>query len=147
MKTLDEAWEWYQSASQYLKLVERLGEHYWQALPWESGLERDERFRDLNGKIVAGEVRSCLAHLNDLAIVVLFSVFESQVRQHILKEIEKEVKQLQHQALRLAAAEAQERIDEGSFFHVLQPFKDGYADATLQCSVIESTHRRTKPHS
>jgi hypothetical protein len=39
------------------------------------------------------------------------------VRQIVLAEIEPEVNALKHRALQLAAKEAQERIEEGSFFH------------------------------
>ena len=136
MMSLDEAWRWYENTFRYLKLMGRLGRGYWDALPWQQGLERDDHFRLLDGENVSGEVDHCLTFLDDLAVVVLFSEFESRVRAHVLMEIEDEVKALTHPVLRLAAEDVRTKIDEGSFFQVLQPYKERHADLVEQVNQV-----------
>jgi hypothetical protein len=136
MNTLEEAWQWYETTCRHLKLLRRLGEHYWDLLPWDRGLEREERFHTLEGDQVQTEAAFSLTHLDDLAVVVLFSVFEAQVRQHILDEMLPEIRNLRHRALRLAAEETQRQVSEGSFFRVLQPFKDAHADLVEEVNQV-----------
>lgn len=47
MKTLQEAWQWYECTARQFHLLERLSHRYWTDLPWDI-LERDERFRYLD---------------------------------------------------------------------------------------------------
>ncbi|HEX5273358.1 MAG TPA: hypothetical protein VFW33_22835 [Gemmataceae bacterium] len=136
MMTLEDAWRWYESTRLLGRRMERLARHYWDELPWAGRLERDDHFRDLEQVRVAEEADFALAYLDDLAVVVLFSVFESLVRHHILAELREESKAIRHQALRAAAAEAREKVEEGSFFHVLEPFKGRYADLVEQVNQV-----------
>jgi hypothetical protein len=46
MTELDQAWAWYDAARATLKVAERLGEKYWDDLPWEGMLGRDNRLRN-----------------------------------------------------------------------------------------------------
>ena len=48
MKTLDDGWQWYQQAKFQVRLVRRLASKYWNDLPWEAKLEKDDRFKDLD---------------------------------------------------------------------------------------------------
>src|SRR5262249_59256196 len=96
MNTLADAWKWYQNTSQQLLLMKRLATKHWDALSRDEHLGQDDRFRLLNREVVEEEASFGLKHLQDLAIVVLFSVFEAQVRQHVLAEMEAEVKPLHH---------------------------------------------------
>ncbi len=136
MKSLDDAWRWYENTFRYLKLMGRLGRSYWDALPWEQGLERDDHFRLLDGEKVSQDIDHSLTHLDDLAVLVLFSAFESEVRVHVLLEIADEVKALIHPALRQAAEEVRTKIDEGSFFQVLQPYKEKHSDLVEQVNQV-----------
>ena len=54
---------------------------------------------------------------------MLFSVFESNVRATVLQEVEDEEPQLQHRAIIKVVTAAKQRIDEGSFFAVLESYK------------------------
>ncbi|MBY0522660.1 MAG: hypothetical protein K2R98_04655 [Gemmataceae bacterium] len=112
MNSLDEAWRWYENTYQQLYLMERLARRYWEQLPWEKVLDRDDHFRDLNSSRVEAGAKFSLAHLNDLAVVVLFSVFESIVRAQVLDELAAEEGHLRHRAIRKAVAEATRRGGE-----------------------------------
>jgi hypothetical protein len=136
MNALDEAWNWYQALRQQARLMERLAEHYWVELPWEGRLGHDDHFRALDQGQVRADAQLALSRLDDQAVVVLFSSFESLVRQQVRDEIEQEVPALRHRALKLAAVDTLQRVDEGSFFHVLQPFKDAHADLVEEVNQV-----------
>ena len=123
MTTLDEAWAWYQAVRRLAKLTRRLAENHWDSLGWEGSPGKDEFLRNLNPENLAEEAASITDALADLAVLVLFSVFEATVREAVLAEVLPEVERLSHPALRHAAGEACERIENGSFFGVLKPFK------------------------
>src|SRR5438094_507829 len=116
MNTLEEAWNWYENTRGQLRLMRRLGGRYWEDLPWDKGLGGDNRFHDLEGDKVQAAADSSLSHLDDVAVVVLFSAFESLVRRRILREVEEEAATIQHRALKFAVEEARQAIAEGSFF-------------------------------
>jgi hypothetical protein len=50
MNTLQDAWSWYETTRDLLRLMQRLGKGYWPDLPWHLGLEKDDRFRHLGGR-------------------------------------------------------------------------------------------------
>ncbi len=126
MNTLDDAWRWYQDAKKGLKLVHRLGEKHWLKLPWQDDaftLRKDDSFRMLEPQDITLPTRNALDHLDDLAIVVMFSVFEATVRENLLEQIKPESVTLQHQSLREAVEDLADRIRLGSFGNVLAPFR------------------------
>lgn len=123
MKTLAGAWRWYEAVQGQLYLIGRLASKHWNALPWQGALGRDQVFIDAKPENVAAEARFGVEHLDDLAVLVLFSVFEAQLRDRVAKAVKKEASALRHHALQLAAGELLQRIEEGSFFRVLEPFK------------------------
>ena len=129
MKTLDDAWSWYGATRQNLERMNRLGRKYWGQLPWDGELGRDDDFRILEAADIEAETRISLDFIDDLAIVVLFSVFEQGVRDHIGGELLKESEAVQHPVLKKAADDAIRGVEEGSFFKVLEPYKaTGHAD-------------------
>lgn len=125
MMTLKDAWDWYGGIRQQAKFTKRLAEKHWPELPWEGAIGRDEFIRGLRPEQLSGRAAFIADHLDDLAVLVLFSVFEATVREAVLAEVKPEVERLQHPSLRHAAAEACEAIENGSFFRVLDPFKAG----------------------
>jgi hypothetical protein len=125
MKTLADAWEWYLASRDNLKRMQRIGRRYWRAIPWETeAIGRDDEFRTLEGPQIVAETEKGLAWIEDLAIVVLFSVFEAVVRSYLVTRIQPEARGLSDPILRQAAEEAIQGVREGSFFnHVLEPLK------------------------
>jgi hypothetical protein len=91
MMTLEVAWSWYLATRRNLKLFGRLGEKHWDGLPWDGALGRDERLRTLGADAIVEGVRFCLEPLDDLAVLVLFSAFESIVRDRVVTMIEREI--------------------------------------------------------
>ena len=78
MKTLEDAWRWYVETKHQVTLMRRLAERYWAELPWEGRLEKDDQFRELDPQRLADDAIFNLTQIDDLAVLVLFSVFESR---------------------------------------------------------------------
>ncbi len=124
MRTLGEAWTWYEHNRTLLNMMERLGDRYWSELPWDGRLGNDHRFRLLEGIQVADMARGVLGEFDDLAIFVMFSVFESIVRRMVAEDLQPEVAALRHEALQKSAAKLMQNIAQGSFSNnILELFK------------------------
>ena len=144
MRTLSDAWTWYHSNRNLLNMMKRLGERYWSELPWDGKLGNDDNFRLLEGDEVAGQARGVLAEFDDLAIFVIFSVFESIVRRELAEDLQTEIDGLQHPALQRSAARMLQNIAEGSFSaNVLDLFKRDGRESSNQPtnSLIEEVSR------
>lgn len=125
MTTLRAAWEWYIATRQNLERMRRLGRVHWQELPWDGKFGRDDQFRTLPADVVCQEVDRSLVLINDLAVVVLFSVFESIVRDYLVSRMRPEADTLTDPVLVQAVADAVRGSEEGSFFRrVLSPLKE-----------------------
>ncbi len=90
MMDLDDAWHWYVTTRKQLQLSGRLGRKHWDDLPWGGPLGRDDHFKQLGSDVVVADSKFCLEHLDDFAVLILFSVFESIVRDQVLSEVEDE---------------------------------------------------------
>jgi len=123
MTSLEDAWRWYEMTRRQLRLIQRLAREYWTDLPWEGTLGGDDHFRNLKAPELEQDTLFTLDELDDLAVLVLFSAFESMVRIRILTEVRKEESAIRHSVLIEAVQEAIQRVEEGSFYWVIKPFK------------------------
>ncbi|HEV3167621.1 MAG TPA: hypothetical protein VGZ22_26690 [Isosphaeraceae bacterium] len=123
MTTLDEAWDRYQYTRQLVGLTGRIASRYWNQLPWDGPLGRDDQLKELDHHSLTDRAASSLAYLDDLAVLVLFSMFESEIRELMLAQVHPEAEKLTHPALISAAKVAIENIRSGSFYRILEPFK------------------------
>jgi hypothetical protein len=123
MKTLDDAWQWYEKTRFLLKGMRRLAERYWNDLPWDGALGRDNVLGDVADTRLIEAADSGIAELDDLAIVGLFSAFEATVRERLRTEVEEEKQTITHPVLMFASEEALRDIHRGSFAKVLQSLK------------------------
>ena len=128
MQTLKQAWEWYQAASEGMKRLRHLAT-YWGQFPWGTGadwvaeVEKDNILRHVGSEELANDADAVDQPLADLAVLVLFSVFEAIVRDQVTQQIRPEIDLLQHAALKNAGEDVLQAVAEGSFFRVLEPFK------------------------
>lgn len=125
MKTLAAAWNWYEVTRRNLVRMQRLGRKYWPDSFRESAaIWQDDEFRTLESSDIVNETATSLEPIDDLAIVVLFSAFESHVRDFLVKQISPETAGLSHPILKEAAADALQGVEQGSFYRrVLFPLK------------------------
>jgi hypothetical protein len=125
MKTLADARDWYFGTRRSLERLQRLGEKHWNhpslvdASIWE-----DDRFRMLDAAVIAGDAEASLKPIDDLAILVLFSVFELQVRDYLIGLMRPHADKIADPILKEAATDALRGVEEGSFYRrVLEPLK------------------------
>lgn len=85
MKTLDEAWAWYRATAEGAKRLTHLAK-FWNRLPWDqnnewvSQIARDGVLGVLGADQMENEAHQVTRELNDLAVLLLFSVFEENIR-------------------------------------------------------------------
>jgi hypothetical protein len=114
----------------------RLGEKHWNDLPWDGDLGRDNRLKELTSAEIVNDSQTVLDDLDDLCVLLLFSVFEAIVRERVLAEVEAELPPLlRHVAVKRALDEMKEGIESGSFFKVLEPYK------TIDAKLIEQVNQ------
>lgn len=136
MKDLDGAWEWYRRTRESLLLFQRLGDRYWSELPWDGGLGNDDRFREIEGPVVVGMTRTSLDYLDDLAVLVLFSVFESVVRERVVAGIRDEEARIANRHLKEIVRKGLDDIEGGSFFRVMEIYKVRDADLVEEVNQV-----------
>ncbi|MGH7222865.1 MAG: hypothetical protein ACRELF_06540, partial [Gemmataceae bacterium] len=126
MKTLADAWIWYEATKRNLGRMQRLGRRHWGNPSLEgASIWLDDHFKTLEASDIVEETTTSLKPIDDLAIVVLFSVFESHVRDHLVARIKPEATGLSEPILKEAADDAIQGVEEGSFSRrVLYPLKE-----------------------
>jgi hypothetical protein len=134
--SLADAWRWYESVRALTLAMRQLGKRHWNDLPWEGDLGRDERLRHLDAPELVDRSDVVLGDMDDLCVLLLFSVFESVVRARVLADVEAELPPLRHAALQDAIRDMREGIEHGSFAKVLGPFKKMDADLVEQVSQV-----------
>ena len=135
IRSLADAWRWYESARRLARTMGRLGEKHWDDLPWDGDLGRDNHLKDLTSADVLSDSQTVLDDLDDLCVLLLFSVFEATIRERVLAEVEAELPPVHHIAIRRALDEMKEGIEHGSFFKVLEPYKE------LDANLIEEVNQ------
>lgn len=125
MKTLGDAWAWFRNARNNLERMQRIGSRYWDAETIiDTTIWQDERFKRLESEDIIAETTIALEPLNDLGILVLFSVFESAVRSHLESTLTPIISTLENSLLQQAGEDLLEGIRQGSFTNnVLTPLK------------------------
>jgi hypothetical protein len=134
--SLADAWRWYEAVRLLARTMVRLGEKHWNNLPWDGDLGRDNHLKDLNSVDILDGSKTVLDDLDDLCVLLLFSVFEATIRARVLAEVEAELPPLHHVAIKRALDEMKEGIEQGSFFKVLEPYKDFDADLIEQVNQV-----------
>lgn len=123
MSALADAWNWYQGASQQLRLFQRMLRRYWTLLPWEGVLDRDDEFKAVDPARILADADDGLGYLDDLAVVVLFSAFEDVVRTAALQVFDQHAVAVTHPVVQAVLGDGRDQIEQGSFFRVLQAYK------------------------
>ena len=135
MMTLDEAWTWYGETRGFLWAFSRLGAKYWDVLPWDGPLGRVHRFEHLSPETITEGVAFSLEHLDDFAILILLSVFESAVRERVLLDIRAEREKLGHALLVRIVDGAIQDVDQGSLYRILDYYK------SLDANLVEEVNQ------
>jgi hypothetical protein len=124
-------------------------------LPWDGRLGRDEKLKQVHSAGLVKGAAFCLEHLDDYAVFILFSVFESAVRAEALSEIEAVIGGLGDALVGQIVAEATEAVRRGSFSRVLGVYRvrvdSGLLEEVNQVrkyrNWVAHGRRRAKPES
>lgn len=123
MMTLDEAWNWYVRTRKQLALLGRIGRKYWEGLPWQGELGRDAKLKHVRADDLVADTDFSLDHLDDFAILILFSAFESILRDRARIDVQNERDRLVHPLVTRILDDAARDLDQSSIFRVLDVFK------------------------
>jgi hypothetical protein len=134
--SLADAWRWYESVRNLTLAMQQLGKKHWDGLPWEGDLGKDNRLRALTASGIVKWTEAAFEDLDDLCVLLLFSVFEAVVRTRVLTEVDRELSLLRHAAVRHAVTDLKDAIEHGSFFKVLEPYKGLDADLIEQLNQV-----------
>jgi hypothetical protein len=137
--SLDDAWAWYESVKTLTATMARLGEKYWTDPTWESSLSRDNQLRHLEASAISERANTVFAELDDFCVLLLFSVFESVVRERGLATIQAAIEEIPTKrlpAIAHALKDLTDSLEQGSFFKILEPYKMLDADLTEQVNQV-----------
>src|SRR5947209_3759424 len=125
MRTLADAWNWYEATMRNLTRMRRLGEKHWNDPSLaNTSIWLDDDFKMVEASQIAADTKASLSAIDDLAVVVLFSVFESRVRDFLVALIAPEAQGISDPILREATEDAVQGVREGGFYRrVLEPLK------------------------
>lgn len=145
MRTLDDAWNWYQAVTEGMRRLTHLAK-FWGEFPWEQGhewtnrVQRDNVLRHVEAVQMSADATVVTDEQDDLAILVLFSVFEATVRTNLREQLLPELTRLRHPSLIRAGREVEEAVEHGSFGKLLHAFKldDGNKNLIEQVNQIRS---------
>lgn len=141
MTTLEEAWEWYRAVAEGTKRLAHLAK-FWDDLPsgegneWATRVKRDNVLRFVSAAQMNTEALRVGQELDDLAVLVLFSVFEAIVRDIVWNQVKPEVHALKHPTLVKAGKDAEDAITQGSFGKILEAFKPLDSDLVEQVNQV-----------
>ena len=122
IQSLNDAWEWY-LAVRTLALDMRKLAGKWNDPALETVLGRDNRLRHRTKEELLDRAKMILDDLDDLAVLVLFSVFEANVRVRVSADVERETLSIRHPAVLRAVDDLKEAIENGSFGQVTEAYK------------------------
>ncbi|HTU92933.1 MAG TPA: hypothetical protein VMF69_22825 [Gemmataceae bacterium] len=100
--SLIDAWRWYEAARQLVQTMERLGRKHWNELPWDGDLGRDNHLNEMTSAKILDGSQTVLDDLDDLCVLLLFSVFEATIRKRVLAYVEAELPPLRHATIKRA---------------------------------------------
>jgi hypothetical protein len=103
--------------------MRRLGERYWDREEWADLLGHDNRFRHVGARNLREDANTILDDLDDLGVLLMFSVFEAIVRDRAWTDVMNSLPEQLHPAVGHAIDELKKDIESGSFGRVTESFK------------------------
>jgi hypothetical protein len=123
MMTFDEAWDWYLKTREQLELLGRVGRRHWNNLPWHGELGRDEKLKSIEAEDIVADTGVSLDHLDDFAVLILFSAFESILRDRARTDVQNERDRLVNPLVTRILDEAARDLNHSSIFRVLDVYR------------------------
>jgi hypothetical protein len=135
IRSLDDAWKWYSDVRTLAFDMRRLAGK-WDNPELREVLGRDNHLRERTSADLRDRANAILEDLDELAVLVLFSVFEVTVRDRARAEVERETASIRHPAVLRAVNDLKEAIESGSFGRITESYKALDADLTEQVNQV-----------
>lgn len=135
IRSLEDAWKWYVAVRTLAYDMRHLAGRC-DRPEWEAVLNRDNRLRHRTAAELHDMAETILDDLADLAVLVLFSVFEATVRARAGADVDRETALITHVAVKQAVKELKEAIASGSFAKVTTAFQKMDDDLTAQVNQV-----------
>jgi hypothetical protein len=135
IRSLEDAWEWYTAVRTLAYDMRHLAGRC-DRPEWAEVLRHDNRLRHRTAAQLSDMARTILDDLDDLAVLVLFSVFEATVRSQAGADVDREITRISHVAVLEAVKELKDAIANGSFAKVTRAFKGMDADLTERVNQV-----------
>jgi hypothetical protein len=123
ISSLEDAWKWYEQVRTMAGHMERLGKRFWDREDWAQILGQDDCFRHVESDRLREEARAIRDDLDDLGVLLMFSVFEAIVRDRVLADVATSLPERLHPAVGHAINELKKDIETGSFGKVTEALK------------------------
>lgn len=137
IETLDDAWAWYEAVQHLARWMDRIARRYWDDPQMAELFGRDNQLRDLASVEIQDRARRVLDDLDALAVLLLFSVFEAEVRARTMEGVERELAiPPRHPALNDAIIAMRETIENGSFGRLTQRYRSLNPDLKTQVDQV-----------
>jgi hypothetical protein len=145
IRSLDDAWRWYSAVRSLVGMMDRMARRYWSEEAEEKTLKdtlhKDAVFREYEAATIRDLASRVLDDLEDLAVLLLFSVFEANVRDRTLEEMDRELDNPpRHVVLKKAVADARDMIEHGSFGRLTESYRG--LDPEVRTLVDQVRHYR-----
>jgi hypothetical protein len=132
IRSLKDAWDWYVAVRTLAYDMRHLAGRC-DRPEWEAVLNLDNRLRHRTAAELQDMAKTIL---DDLAVLVLFSVFEATVRARAGADVDREMALITHVAVKQAVKELKEAIASGSFAKVTAAFQKMDNDLTAQVNQV-----------
>jgi len=135
IESLQDAWKWYESVWDLAHDMEHLA-GCCDTPEWTAAMMLDSRLSKRTAAELRDMANAILDDIDDLAVLVLFSVFEASVRAQAVADVDREVGRISHVAILRAIEDLKDAIENGSFAKVTRAFKRMDTDLTAQIDQI-----------
>jgi hypothetical protein len=135
IRTLDDAWNWYGAVKALAEDMRKLAGK-WDNPELQQVLSRDNRLRERTAGELRDRANAILDDLDDLAVLLMFSVFEATVRDRARSDVDRETASIQHPAVLRAVKDLKDAIENGSFGRVTESYKTMNVDLTEQVNQV-----------
>jgi hypothetical protein len=137
IRSLEDAERWYRAVKSLAVYVKRIA-GLWDEEAIAEVLGRDNRLREVTSAELTDKATTVLQDLNDLGVLVLFSVFEATVRARTEADIEREMAELRHPAVVAAVKDLKDAIQNGSFAKITTAYKQMDPDLTEKVNQVRT---------
>lgn len=135
IRSIEDAWAWYEAVRMMARDMIRLARN-WETPEFQGVVGRDNHLRERNAAELMDRAHAVLEDLNDLAVLLMFSVFEAAVRDRAGAAIDRETALIQHPAVLRAIKDLRDAIENGGFGKVTESYKAMDVDLTAQVNQV-----------